>query len=80
MKVSIDAETVSIRPVPFDLEDEYVITERFVDDGDILVATAEYCRTLGPRKQVDAYRKALGRIGAGRAFKVKRALAKEIMH
>lgn len=80
MKVSLDAKTVTVRPMPFDLQDEYVITERFVDNGEVLAATAEYQRTLGPRKQTDAYRKALGRLGAGRAFKVKRTVAKEIVH
>lgn len=80
MKVSVDAKTITVRPMPFELADEYVVTERFVDNGEVLAATAEYQRTIGARKQVDAYRKALGRLGAGRAFKVKRTVAKEQVH
>lgn len=72
MKVSVDAVLVLVRPMPFELDDEYVVTDRFEEQGELTYATGEYQRTIGPRKQIDAYRKALGRLGAGRAFRVKR--------
>ncbi len=76
MPVTVDAETIGVRPMPFEVSDIYVVTDRFIEQGEMLVGTAEYQRTLGPRKQIDAYRKALGRLGAGRAFRVKREKAR----
>lgn len=72
MTVTPDADAVFIRPEPFECHDVYAVVDKFVEDGAVLVATGEYLHTSGPRKQVDAYRKALLRLGTGRAFKVKR--------
>lgn len=70
--VAVDASVVHIRPMPFGCVDIYVISDRFIDGGELLVATGEYLYTDGPRGQRDAYRKALVRVGAGRAFRIKK--------
>lgn len=72
MLVSDDAESLSVRPMPFDVYDVYVLTERFREGTAILVATAEYTHTTGSRPQLDAYRRALAKLGTGRAFALKR--------
>ncbi len=72
MLVSVDADAVYVRPVPFDCHDVYLVIDKFVEDNQVTVATGEYLHTTGTRRQLDAYRQQLARIGAGRAFKVKR--------
>lgn len=71
MVVTVDAVSVGIRPMPFDCIDVYVVTDRFVDDGVVLIATGEYAYTTGTRPQRDKYRRALTRLGTGRAFMIK---------
>lgn len=76
MLVTAEAETVSIRPIPFECRDIYKVVDRFVDDGTVTAATGTYWYTEGPRKQIDAYRRALARLGTSRAFAVKRTKVK----
>lgn len=73
MLVSLDAQTLSVRPMPFLIDDIYVVTDRFVDGETLSHVTAEYLHTVGPRPQVEKYRKEIARVGSGRAFRVKRA-------
>lgn len=72
MHVSADADAVFVRPIPFDVQDVYAVTDRFMDNTHVTVATGEYLHTTGTRKNIDAYRQQLGRLGMWRAFKVKR--------
>lgn len=71
MSVTVDAQHVSIRPMPFDCHDVYAITDRFVEHDQVTHATGEYLYTSGPRVQREKYRKTLLRLGTGRAFAVK---------
>ena len=72
MSVSPDAEQVYIRPMPFPCEDVYAITDTF-REGDVLShATGTYQYTTGTRASLDQYRRALARLGTGRAFAMKR--------
>lgn len=73
MVVTADAKLVSIRPMPFECHDVYTVTDRFVEDGKVIAATGEYLYTDGARKHLDAYRRALVRLGTSRAFRVKKA-------
>ena len=72
MPVAVDADAVLVRPVPFHCSDVYAVMDRFIDNDIVYVATCEYLHTDGARRQTDAYRKALLKIGAGRAFRLKR--------
>jgi len=72
MTVTPDADAVFVRPEPFDCEDVYAVMDKFVDGDTVTAATGAYLYTRGPRRQVDAYRKALLRLGTGRAFALKR--------
>lgn len=76
MVVTADAASVGIRPMPYTCYDVYRVTDRFVDDGDVIAATGEYLYTDGPRLQIDMYRKTLARLGTSRAFRVKRGKLK----
>lgn len=78
MVVTLDAETIGIRPMPFTCYDVYAVTERFNDFGELTHATGQYLYTDGPRKQVDDYRRAVLRLGTGRAFAVKRKKADRV--
>lgn len=71
MPVSVDAESLSVRPMPFDVQDVYVVTDTFIEHEMVAHATGEYVYTDGTRPQLNAYRKELTKVGAGRAFKVK---------
>lgn len=71
MPVSLDAQSLSVRPMPFDVHDVYVVTDTFIEHEAVAHATGEYVYTEGKRPQLNAYRTALVKIGAGRAFKVK---------
>lgn len=72
MTVTVDADAVFVRPVPFDCQDVYAVTDKFIEDNQVTVATGEYLHTIGARKQTDAYRRQLARISSARAFLVKR--------
>jgi hypothetical protein len=72
MVVTVDATEVSIRPEPFDWHDVYRVVDRRVDGDTVAEATGEYLHTVGSRSQIEAYRKALERLGTGQTFKVKR--------
>ena len=71
MIVTPDADALTIRPVPFACQDVYAVVDRFTEHDEVTHATGEYLYTLGARQDRDRYRRALGRIGAGRAFLVK---------
>jgi hypothetical protein len=71
MVVSVGATEVSVRPLPFDCHDVYRVVDRRVDGGTVTEATGEYRHTAGPRTQIQAYRRAVARLG-NRAFRVKR--------
>lgn len=77
MVVTEDATELKIRPMPYDCYDIYQVTDRFVQHGDVIAATGEYVRTEGVRRQIDQYRRVITRLGAGRAFRVKRTVKKE---
>lgn len=72
MVVTADAETVAIRPMPFECRDVYKVTDRFIEDGTVTAATGTYWYTEGPRRAIDQYRRTLARLGTSRAFAVKR--------
>lgn len=72
MSVTVDAETVSVRPMPFNCHDVYAVTDRLSENGTVTAATADYLFTDGARKDVDAYRRALVKLGTRRAFMLKR--------
>lgn len=72
MSVTPDADAVFVRQMPFDVRDVYLVVDKFVEDGSVVIAVGEYSHTEGTRTQVNAYRQALTRIGAGRAFAIKR--------
>lgn len=72
MSVTTDADAVFVRQMPFEVQDVYLVIDKFVEDGAVVLATGEYSHTTGTRQQLNAYRKALARIGAGRAFAMKR--------
>lgn len=71
MPVAVDAQALWVRPMPFQVHDVYAVTDTFIEHEQVTHATGEYLYSEGPRPQLNAYRKALTRIGAGRAFKVK---------
>jgi hypothetical protein len=73
MVVTADAQTVSVRPMPYDCHDIYTVTDRFLDAGEVVAATGEHQYTAGSRKQIEQYRRSLCRLGTTRAFRVKRA-------
>ncbi len=82
MTVTADAAHVSIRPMPFACQDVYAITSRSMDDesGSVELADGQYLYTDGPRRDVDAYRRTLLRLGTGRAFLLKRKRAACVVH
>lgn len=71
MSVTLDATEIRIRPVPFDCDDVYELTDRFIDGWTVQAATALYVKTEGSREQRKQYRQALARVGMTRAFGVK---------
>ena len=71
MTVTVNATEVRIRPMPFQLEDVYLVTDRFIDEGRVTHASGTYRYTTGSRPQRQAYQRALTRLGLGRAFALK---------
>lgn len=80
MVITWDADLIAIRPMPFGVHDIYKVVDRFEDRGETPYATAEYQYTDGGRPDVEKYRAAVLKFGAGRAFRVKRQKKAEIVH